>query len=196
MQAGPGFRRCYQLVLQRTPSLLELAASHLLWRGIDEAELAHRQVLLGVPHRGAKRSALHRAGGVELAGPCRRIEHRARLVVRKVFKGLFVLRLGKEEAAVCVARKLRREPGTRGRCALPDSIGNALLCTIQCVAELLRIELRDGKHSYATLVTARPASEPMVRALRRRGQRSIKNFEQFSHVTSSNFCQRTTYTTL
>lgn len=76
MQAGPGFGCFDQLVFQRTPCLVHLAASDFFGRSIDEAKLADREVLVGVAHGWAKGSALHGAGGVEVAGPGGRIEDR------------------------------------------------------------------------------------------------------------------------
>jgi hypothetical protein len=52
---------------------------------------------------------LHWARSVEITGAGDGVENRAGLVVREVFEGFFVMRFGKEDAGLQVAREACRD---------------------------------------------------------------------------------------
>src|SRR5713226_3328158 len=142
-----------------------LAGGNLFVGRPVKTQLADSQAAF-CPHGRAKRAAHHRPGIVEIAQSGIRIEHRTRLIVRKLCEALFRLRTFVEYARFRVAGKLRRQPPNRR----PRSLANTacplrvrLFKVSQPLLQPDRIQSIDGKHTHAALRASRTTQPATLR---------------------------------
>lgn len=128
---------------------------------------------------GAERPAGERPRFVKIAGPGRRVERRAGLVIigRLAERPLrSVVRILAPQPRGCLAGAGANT--RRARCVTPLQIR-------QSPAQTLRIQLADLKSAQAALVTARPALQPRPGLAGGFGQRRIDDLNQLAVVRHS-----------
>ena len=151
-------------VFERAPGLVHLAAGDFGLGCADETEFADGEGCGFVAYGWAEGAALHRAGGVEVAGAGDGVEDGAGLVVGEGVEGGFVVGLGEEEAGGGVAGEVACEAGARGCGAGADAGCGGGVGLIDGGAKGFGVELRDGEDADAALVTAGLAGEPVAGA--------------------------------
>jgi hypothetical protein len=159
-----------ELIFERSPTLIHLAAGDVLRRRVCEAELADGEVVVFIANGRPEGAALHGSRSVEIAGACRWVEHGTRLVVGELFEGLSVMRLGEEDAGVRVTREAGGQQAfTRRKRSGPNAPGNITRRSCEPLAERSSIKWRDREYTYAALMATWMASEVGAGALGRRG---------------------------
>jgi hypothetical protein len=164
-------------LLLRAPALVHLAAGDFVCGRIHEAKLADRKLVVSIADRRSEGSALHGAEGVDVAGAGVGIEDGAGLVVGEVGEGLFMLRLGEEQAGQRIAGKFIEETRAGFCCTRANSICNVCGSHGQALAQVIRVELRDREDANAALVAPWLAGEPVAGALGGRSECGIEDGE-------------------
>ena len=132
----------------------------------DKAKLATAQRLSrSHPHRWPENTACHRPPLIDIAEPGRRIQRRARRIVRELLKPLQLFVRRSQHSRPRISRKLRSilcNPRLR---ALFDCFRFWWVRCMQCAHpgfQPLGVQRVDGKRSMTALRTSRPAREPLV----------------------------------
>ena len=141
---------------------VEFAGGDLFRAGVDEAELAGSQIVLGGAHGWSKRPAENRAILIEIAGAVFKVENGAGFVVGELFEedGGFVVLV--EDAGGTVAREPGVEAGEGVGHSCVDARGFFWICFFkegEAFAEARGVLVRDGEDSDAALGAAGFADE-------------------------------------
>jgi hypothetical protein len=147
-----------------------------------KAKLATAQRLSGShPHRWPEDAARHRPPLIDIAEPGRRIQRRARRIVRELLKPLLFFFRRSQHSRPLISGKLRSILGNPRLRAFFNCFRFRWVRCMQCAHpsfQPLGVQRVDGKRSMTALRTSRAARQPLARAPRRFGQRSVHNLHE------------------
>jgi hypothetical protein len=144
------------------------------------AELADSKAILGANRR-PEDAARHRPCRIQVAHACLGVEHWTNLIICKVGESLLPIRRIVKNPCPRIAGEFAFNPRNRLLYTSKHAPGTFWIDFLELSkagAQALRIELADGKHSYAALRAPRTADKPLAAAPGCIGQRCIYDLHE------------------